>query len=197
MKNRLFLLILVLSILIISGCKSTPAVPSLDDFEEKPLPPGNIDTNLEPGTKIAGGNVNTNEIGGNNLAVITVQKSTSPVSNDGSFTTLVSSEGAQLIMVVDGNNKLRAYAISLPQSSDNIIFDASSTAKGSIFFTPGILSIDPQEAENRLRIIVDLSCYPELVSYLKGKLKTKDLVEINTNQEYVSLLTNCINEYPK
>jgi hypothetical protein len=179
-SNILFITLFVLSILLISGCKSEEIIKK----------------DLEPmaNTKIGEGSINRNEIGGSNLIVVSVHKPTSQVLDDGKFTTIISNEGAQLIFVQDEQKKLRATAVSLPKYANNIIFDAKSTAKASIFMTPGILAINPEEAEKRLRTIEQLSCFQNLHSFLKNKLLTTSLTELATDPNYSTLLRSCINE---
>jgi|SRR3989344_2751843 len=184
--NRYHIPIILLFTLIIfiSGCDQQ--VPETQ--EETPQ--------LEIVTKLGKGIVNRDEIGGNELFVVSAHTSNSKVGGDGKFTTVVSSEGAQIIFVEDEQKRLRATAISLPQYAENIVFDATSTAKVSIFFTPGILAVDPSEAESTLNKIDQLYCFPDLVSFYRNRLYTNSINDLNLpmNEEYNALLERCINE---
>jgi len=84
-------------------------------------------------TRARSGYVNRSEIGGDGLIVVSVWKPNATVMPDGSFTTEVSTIGAQLIMLLDKDNKARATAISLPEDTFPLVFDAKSTTKASMW----------------------------------------------------------------
>ena len=191
MKSKYLILgilaILIIGIILISSCAHQSSTQPYKNNEDKSLSSSEIET----GNCI--GMVNRDEIGGNNLSAGSIY-GLSPVKPNGEFVTNVSDKGAQLIFVMEDGKNLRATAISLPNCTEKIIFDAKSTAKASIFSTPGILSTDPMEAKNRLNAIDKLSCFNELHSFLNNKLKTTPLGTIIQSSEYYSILQKCIAE---
>ena len=61
--------------------------------------------------------------------------------------------------------------------------------------TPGILNTNPQEAETTLKRIEKISCFPDLVSFLKEKLLMTSLNDLAKDSAYNSLLQKCILEF--
>lgn len=145
------------------------------------------------------GNVNTSEIGGTNLSVISVWQDASSVSSNGSVTSTVSQKGTQLLFVIDVSSQLRGMALSVPQESrkGDVAFDANSTAISLLFLTPGILTTDPKETPQRISELQSLSGFSTLLSYLKTNLPVKAISDIVKDTQYGQLLGNCINEWMK
>ncbi|MCX6769638.1 MAG: hypothetical protein NT051_03080 [Candidatus Micrarchaeota archaeon] len=142
--------------------------------------------------KTRDGYVNLDEIGGENLTVVSFFKLSSLVSANGSFATKVSSRGAQLVMVVDKNRTVRASAVSLPDDK-LLVFDAKSTTKASMWAGG---SATQEEGTAALAIMETLKCYPGMYAYMKTNLKQKPLAQIAnvSNSEYAGLEFQCANE---
>jgi len=143
-------------------------------------------------TRTRNGYVDLNEIGGEGLTVVSVFKPNTSVSPDGSFDTIVSAVGAQLVMVTDKNKELRATAISLPEDK-LLVFDAKSTTKASMWIGG---SATQEEGEWALALMETYKCYPNLYAYMKSNLKQKSLSKITnfSNTEYMNLQMQCANE---
>jgi hypothetical protein len=141
-------------------------------------------------TKARSGYVNKNEVGGEGLMVISAWKPNATVMPDGSFTTIVSATGAQLIMLIDKNSAPRATAISLPEDTAPLVFDAKSTTKASMWFGG---SENQTVAEQAMAFMETMECYPSLYSYMKSNLKQKSMAEIVnfSNKEYLAIQLNC------
>lgn len=192
-KASLLLLIITLSILSLQGCGGggggggvvAPPAPSL------------------PPTGKSEGQIDANSIGistPTDLVVRSIwQEEDAPVAQDGSFTTTVSRGGVQLLLVTDKNNRLRALTLSLPSTKSRqaeiLNINSRNLAKALIFITPGILTIDPQEANDRLRNIDSLQSLNAFVSFLENKLKQKTLSELLNDPELGEQLELCLDEY--
>ena len=141
-------------------------------------------------TKARSGYVNESEIGGEGLVVVSVWKPNATVMPDGSFTTEVSTTGAQLVMLLDKDKKARATAISLPEDASPLVFDAKSATKASMWIGG---SANQSVAEEAMAFMETMDCYPSLYSYMKANLKQKSLSEISnfSNKEYMDIQMNC------
>ena len=138
------------------------------------------------------GKVNKSEIGGEALYVVSLWDSRGnfPVSEDGSFTTVVSNQRPQKISLEDDKKKIRALAIVLPQSSKNIIFDAKSTALAVLFQDASSFG-QSSEVEQFMGLAESSSSFQDLVAYLKKNLSDKSLDELNKLDQYAELLDAC------
>lgn len=148
-------------------------------------------------TKSAKGKVNLGDTGCKNVRVANSYafgKQDGKTDKNGNFSTIISSTKAQLIMAVNDQDQPCLTGVSLPQSADNIVIDIKSTIQGNLFLTPGILTTEPTEAETRLKMVENLSCYPSLFSYLSEQLKAKPVSDITQEDNYNNLLQMCITE---
>ena len=141
-------------------------------------------------TRARSGYVNKNEIGGDGLSVMSIWKLNATVMQDGSFTTEVSAVGAQLVALADKDKKLRAMAISLPEDTGPLVFDAASTTKASMWFGG---SENQSVATQAMAFMETMDCYPSFYGYMKANLKERSLSEIAniTNKEYFDIQMNC------
>ena len=144
-------------------------------------------------TRARSGYVNRNEIGGDGLSVISAWKPNATVMQDGSFATEVSAIGAQLVALADKDKKLRAMAISLPEDTAPLVFDAASTTKASMWFGG---SENQSVAEEAMAFMETMDCYPSLYSYMKTGLKQNSLSDIAniSNKKYFDIMMNCSNQ---
>jgi len=138
------------------------------------------------------GNVNKTEIGGDALKVISLWDSRGNilVSEDGSFSTVVSNQRPQKISLVDNKNNTRALAIVLPQANDIVVFDARSTALALLFQDANSFGQSSQVL-SFMTLAQNSSVFQELVAYLKINLKNKSLDELNRDEQYAQLLDAC------
>lgn len=158
--------------------------------------------NTQTNTSLNGSNQNQeplvllNEVGcgGKNLFVLSTISGKIPVDESGNYKAEFSSQGAQLVFLTNDQGKMCASAISLPKNSGKVYFNAESTAKAFVFQTVGILSIEPQEAEERLTIIEQLKSFSELYVYIKTNLPKQDFTSLLTDSNFENLLQQCVNE---
>lgn len=140
--------------------------------------------------------INVNEIGGTNLFLVSAQDEKSALSK-GEFNTVVSKVGEQFLIIKDENDKVRALTLSTPNSNSTSIMNvnATSTATTLIFLSPGILTLDQEEAPTIIQKIQNLNSFLEFELFLKNNLSNNILDEIVKDAKYELLLTNCITEY--
>jgi len=177
------LLVIALPMLGLQGCGGGGGGPS--------GPP------TQQATQQASGQVKTDEIGGTGLKVLSAYQESAPVDENGSFTTRVSQVGAQLLFLLDSNGALRGLSLSIPPRGRRALltFDAESTALSLLFLTPGILSIEPDEAQSRIEELKGLSSFSDVVNFLKQELPQKGIPDIVKEEEYNELLSKCIEEW--
>lgn len=143
----------------------------------------------------AKGVVNRSEIGGNPLGVVSIwdKQQWAPVSEDGSFITVISNQRPQKLYLRDKENKTRALTISLPKYRDNIVFDAKSTAIAVLFQDASSFG-QPEEVENFCRLLENEKSFKDLVLYFKKNLSNKPLEDLSADKEYVALFEKCNSE---
>jgi hypothetical protein len=140
-----------------------------------------------------GGLVDAKQIGGANLATRSAYRDSAIVDAAGAFTTTVSQEGAQMLVVTDGARQVRGLAVSLPGISPRI--DAASTALTLLFMTPGILTTTPAEAVAALDILQGLASFAALSQYLAQNLPKSSLAVLAGGTQLEALKAACIAEY--
>jgi uncharacterized protein (TIGR02145 family) len=140
--------------------------------------------------------INTTEIGGSDLKLISSRDDESPL-HDGSFNTIVSKQNVQLLFVEDTNSELRALAISIPNgyNTDELQISNYSTALSLIFISPGIITSNVEDAQKTVDNIITLSSFVTFQAFLKNNLKSTSLNKIVIEDTYNSLLRSCISEY--
>jgi hypothetical protein len=143
----------------------------------------------------AKGEVNTADIGGNGLRVISLwdKSKGAPVSADGNFVAVISDSNPQKLWVKDDKMNTRALAIVIPENSDNVFFDAKSTALALLFQDADSFR-NSAEVENISLMAMHKKSFQDLVSFLKHNLPARDLEELMNNEECVKLLENCSKE---
>lgn len=143
----------------------------------------------------AKGIVNTTDIGGRGLRVISLwdKSKGSPVSADGNFVVAISDSRPQKLWVKDDRMNTRALAIVIPKNSDKVVFDAQSTALALLFQDPASFR-NSAEAENTSILAMNKKSFQDLVFFLKNNLPTLDLEELVNNEEYIKLLEKCNKE---
>lgn len=143
------------------------------------------------------GTVNTKEIGGTNLTVQSAygEGSVGPTG----FTISVSPESSQLLFVEDGNGAIRGLAFAVTRGvgeEQAIQIDATSTALGLIFVSPGLATTDPNLALTRISEFKALPSFAAVVTFLKSALPTQNLTTLKDGQ-LNDLLSTCITDWLK
>lgn len=141
------------------------------------------------------GKVNTTEIGGKGLCVISLwdKSKGSIVSADGNFVVVISDSRPQKLWVKDDRMNIRALAIVIPKNSDNVVFDAKSTAL-ALLFQDSASFRNSAEAENISIMAMNKKSFHDLIFFLKNNLPSRNLEELTNNEEYIKLLKECNKE---
>lgn len=185
---KIYLSILVgLLVIIVFSCKND--TDNTVDQKENP----DFDPQISVETKV---NINTDEIGGTGLILISAQDEKSPLVK-GTFNTVVSKIGEQFLIVKDASDKTRALTLSTPNlNSANVLnISVSTTATTLIFLSPGIITLDADEATIAIKKIQSLNSFSEFELFLKNNLKNRSLDEIVSDGNYDALLSKCLIEY--
>jgi len=156
-----------------------------------------------PSTGKSEGQIDANSVGVStptDLVVKSVwQEEDAPVGQDGSFTTTVSRDGVQLLLITDKNDKLRGLTLSFPPTkgrrAEILNADARLLAKIIVFITPGILTVDVQEANERLQNIDSLQSLPAFASFVENRLKQETLSDLLNDPDLEKQLAPCVDEY--
>jgi hypothetical protein len=143
----------------------------------------------------AKGTVSLSDIGGKGLYVFSMWDASknSFVKADGSFVTVISNSRAQKISVKDHKKAIRALAIVLPQSPDNIIFDAESTAM-AVLLSDASLFRNSMDMEKFYKKAATKKSFQDFVVFLKKSLPLKSLEALTGDDEYVALVRACNKE---
>jgi hypothetical protein len=142
------------------------------------------------------GIINTNEIGGSDLKIFSVYQDSAEIINN-SFETKVSTQGTQILLALDEDNKIRALTLSIDQDLNPNIMDVNvrSTAISQIMLTPGILTVDPVETRETISNILQMTSFAPFENYLQTHLTSISLTDLKQTTEFDSLLMECVNEY--
>lgn len=119
------------------------------------------------------GRVDTTQIGGQNLSVLSAFQLDGLVDPTGAFQTTVATGNAQIVFVRDGGGVVRGMAVSLPGSP--LTFDAASTATALVFMSPGIGTTDAALAAQQVQNIQNAPSFNALVAELAGRLPNADV----------------------
>lgn len=141
------------------------------------------------------GRVNRSEVGGADLTVLSIHADPAGVSGaGGDFTTRVSQDGAQLLIVKGSDNSVRALGLSVP-GQDSLDLGALSTSLMSVFMVRGILTVVPQEAANRLSEIRALPGFAALEAFVRQQLPTSSVGQLFSDRTFQSLLQTVVEEW--
>jgi len=194
MKNSIKLLSVILCLSLLTSCEK----PSEEQYPEVIVESENsVNQNFDPAGSVERiVYINTSEIGGSGLKLISPRYADAPLVNE-SFITGVSKNGEQLLTVLDSDNKLRALTLSTPAASDFEVMkiDAQSTTLSLVFVSPGILTIDPLEAAAAIENIKSLTSFKPLTKFIKNNLQSKSLDQLVETDVYNTLLSDCVEEY--
>ncbi len=181
--------LLVFQPLMVGGCGH-------DDRISTPTPP------VSEGTVVCDGRIDTSEIGGTGLSVISARAPAGGSTNaraNGGFEATVSSENSQLLFTKDDQDSLRALVVSVPPesraSADSLRINAESTALSLLMLTPGILASAPDETRTRIAALAGLSTLPTLTSVLRDRLRQESLRAAMRDPLVSSALRACVEEW--
>lgn len=147
-------------------------------------------------TVAASGTVNTSEIGGSGLKALSFHAEESPIGQDGAFTTTVSLGTTQVLFITDVNGALRGLTLSITTATNATLqVDATSTALGLLFLTPGLLTLDPTEAQARVAQLKAFPSFVTLVQFLQVHLKAESVQELKAGPDFSNLLLACVEEW--
>lgn len=114
-----------------------------------------------------------------------------PVDEDGNYEADFSSEEALVISLTNEQNQICAQAVSIPDYDGKIYLDAKSTAETFVFQKEGILTADPDEADDRLAMIRQSEFFPDLLAYAKNALPKQDISTISKQTDFQNLVGRC------
>ncbi len=142
----------------------------------------------------AKGSINRDEIGMDILKVVSLW-SDKPVlvTEDGTFSTVISNQRPQKLSLIDSRKRIRALAIAFPQYSDKIIFDAKSTAIAVLFNNSSSFG-QSTEVGTFCALLEKKQSFQNLVLFLKENLKGKALEELVKDEVYMDILGKCNSE---
>ena len=140
------------------------------------------------------GRVNLSEVGGQALSVISIYANPAGLTASGDFATTVSRDGAQLLLVCDPRQNVRALGYSIPGQSA-VEIDAVSTTLMLVYVTRGILATEPQLATERLAQLRALSNFAPLVNFVRGRLPSQSVSQIAVDPAYATLLKALVEEW--
>ncbi|HEY3999895.1 MAG TPA: hypothetical protein VGO93_13560, partial [Candidatus Xenobia bacterium] len=147
---------------------------------------GNPQTPLE-GTQTRTGAIDITQVGGTGLLVQSAALMNQPASGtDGSFSTFVSNNTVQLLLVQDGSAAIRAMALSQPDDS-TLTINAQSTAIAMIFLTPGVLSTDPTIGSGLITTITQLPSFPPFEALVAKDLANGGVDGVAQDSEFLTL----------
>ena len=122
------------------------------------------------------GTLNTTEVTGPGLRVVSAYQLNAPVKS-GAFTTFTSDSGSQLLFVTDNAKNLRALTVAIPGQNVGKI-DAETTAAALVFMNSFVLTIVPAEAIDRLALIRSLPSFSPFVAFIRANLPQKTVAEV-------------------
>ncbi len=148
------------------------------------------------------GTVNTAELGGTGLAVLSaLQDSTSPISGD-AYSTTISTAGPQLLLIQDENDVIRGLTFSVKDDLASSTLprtlrtDATSTALALLLLSPGVTPSDWSFAQPIAAALQTLKSFSGFVAFLQSNLPTRSLAEAIADSAYEPLLRACLEEWP-
>ena len=113
---------------------------------------------------------------------------------DGTFTVEVSAVAPQVVVVSGADDAVRGVGLALPGAEVGL--GAEDVAAASVFLTPGILSADAAEAQERLTRIVGLDAFPAYRAVVEEELLATPLLELTRGDGAgVAPLAACVAEY--
>jgi hypothetical protein len=148
------------------------------------------------GLVMAKGIVNTSEVGGQGLYVFSMWNSgrKALIGADGNFSVyILSSARPQKLSVRDAKEKTRALALVLSQNSQNITFDAASTAIAILFSDPSAIK-NAVQMDQYLKVVAQKRSFQDFVGFLKKNLPLRAIEELTSDETYVALFEKCNRE---
>lgn len=149
-------------------------------------------------TPVAGtpvlGVLDTSQIGGRGLSVLSPLQMDAFPGPGGSFETSVAADSAHVLFVRDESGAIRGMALTIPGAG--LTIDAASTALALVFLTPGIGTVDPATATVRVQQIQAAPSFGALVAALAALLSGADLPTAVADPGVKALLEAVAGEIP-
>ncbi|MEQ1844040.1 MAG: hypothetical protein ABL983_00505 [Nitrospira sp.] len=149
----------------------------------------------------AKGTVNSGEIGGTNLTVLSAQQDATSAVSGGAYSTTVSTTGPQLLLIQDDSNALRGLTFSVkadlsPSTALTVLpANATSTALAILLLSPGVTPPDWSFAQPVVAALQTLTSFQAFVTFLQVNLPTKGLADVMADPAYQGLLQDCLAEW--
>jgi uncharacterized protein (TIGR02145 family) len=148
------------------------------------------------GTLWKSSTIDKNEIGGQDVTVLTAYNETSLIQSN-SFKTLVSDRGCQIVYAIDKFNQLRGLSYSTKENDEVRIqpINAESTAFSFFLLVQGLTRTEPQEVEILKNNLTQISEYCDFKEFVTKRLKYLDLQTIMADSLCLELFQQTISEY--
>jgi hypothetical protein len=161
-----------------------------------------------PATVRLAGTVDTAQIGGTGLVLLSVHDADGGLVHAGQFDLTVSAAGPQVLVAVDASGAVRALAASVPGGNEkalrppeapaawegfgaararaaaSLTVDAGSTAMGYLLLCPGIGTPDPAVCADRVAAIAGYDAFGALVGALRQGLPTASLAQLSQDRGF-------------
>jgi hypothetical protein len=150
----------------------------------------------DPKSTIATTTVNSNEIGGAGVRLVSCFEDGGIGTGD-TLAVRVSREGNQLLLAFDGLDSLRALTLSSPQDGEARVLsvDAQNTALALVFMSPGISTTDSSQFQTTISDIASLPSFALLEDFLVQRLYSMPLSQAIGDSLCDSLLADCLLEF--
>lgn len=151
-------------------------------------------------TAEAAGTVDTAEIGGAGLRILSLHDPGGGAVSGTSFSVTVADVSAQLLMAADGEGALRGMAVTLPAASGAsaraaLNMDAESTATAYVLLCCGIGSPGPETCASRIAEIQGYASFAPLVERLRQDLPTTSLEALSGDESFRLLVQAVVSEW--
>lgn len=147
-----------------------------------------IDSLLRPSI-VKTGRVNIQEIGGNELRVVS-PFGDFPVEPDGRFSAKVSKEGKQMVLVQDSADQVRGAVFSLPFAPLQI--DAESTALMQTYMNGPLAHEDLKTSITTFDKLKNCPTFPQIVAFYRKNLKSASLADLGWRPEVKNPIYQCL-----
>ncbi|HEY3999340.1 MAG TPA: hypothetical protein VGO93_10770, partial [Candidatus Xenobia bacterium] len=146
-----------------------------------------------PISQVLNGTVDSTQIGGTGLQVVSALAPQPSAVAGSSFATLASNQGAQLLFLFDSTPDLRGLAISLP-SDTSLAIDASTTALALIFATLELMTADPTLAAQLMSLIQGVASFAPFEALVASALATGTLNDLMALANYDTLRDQVVSD---
>ncbi|MEI7662786.1 MAG: hypothetical protein WCK34_11325 [Bacteroidota bacterium] len=159
------------------------------DSEDKTEP-------VQPQVATVSGSIIRNDFGTGKIYANTLLSQNSSLS-DTTFSVVVSSVSAQLILLTTSDKKLKAFTFSYSLNNKMVVYPAGieSTGLSLMLITPGICTTKSDSLITRIAKMKTLKFFPSLKEYIKDNLSQNDLGQVCRQKPFQDILDSCISEF--